>query len=160
MPKICGYIREGCLCWEWPLTEEKIKKITLLFHYTCNKIEVPGTQYGTDNCYHISLVIFHNHEWLRSVSKEFSNVSQQTCTRDRKLCKTVANVSILKANHVWQLFFRGGGYNGSIHTIWLFCCCGWYFVLFWKKETLTKFYTLCDLIALRYSKESMYQHYM
>ncbi len=35
--------------------------------------------------------------WLRSVSKQFANVPQQSCTRDRKFCKTFANVSILNA---------------------------------------------------------------
>ncbi len=34
---------------------------------------------------------------LRSVSKQFANVPQQSCTRDRKFCKTFANVSILNA---------------------------------------------------------------
>ena len=31
---------------------------------------------------------------MHSVSKPFANVSQQSCTRDRKFCKTFANVSI------------------------------------------------------------------
>ncbi len=34
---------------------------------------------------------------LRSVSKQFATVPQQSCTRDRKFCKTFANVSILNA---------------------------------------------------------------
>ena len=34
---------------------------------------------------------------LRSVSKQFANVPQRSCTRDRKFCKTFANVSILNA---------------------------------------------------------------
>ncbi len=34
---------------------------------------------------------------LRSVSKQFANVSQQSCTRDRKYCKMFANVVILNA---------------------------------------------------------------
>ncbi len=34
---------------------------------------------------------------LRSVSKQFANVLQQSCTRDREFCKTIANVSILNA---------------------------------------------------------------
>ena len=31
------------------------------------------------------------------MSKQFANVPQQSCTRDRKFCKTFANVSILNA---------------------------------------------------------------
>ncbi len=35
---------------------------------------------------------------LRSVSKQLANVSQQSCAKDRKFCKTFANISILNAD--------------------------------------------------------------
>ena len=34
---------------------------------------------------------------LRSVSKQFANIPQQSCTRNRKCCKMFANVSIMNA---------------------------------------------------------------
>ena len=47
-----------------------------------------GQQYGRRN---------EPQPGLRSVSEQFANVPQQSCTRNRKFCKTFANVSILNA---------------------------------------------------------------
>ncbi len=69
---------------------------------------------------------------MRSVSEQFANVSQQSCTRDRNFCKTFANVSILNAA------FRPKFYSAAI--LYLTCHILWKGIV--KVEIVTVLYLL------------------
>ena len=71
---------------------------------------------STPLLYHIRKLMTHKRvlrpmkPGLRLVSKQFANVPQQSCTRDRKFGKTFAHVSVLNASpHLaWPLAYGSG----------------------------------------------------